>query len=396
LARISLASKFIGSDTDKFAKIVVDALESVKVPGPAGKAKYPVAQINVLRSHGRAISESTLITNGYAIPLGRAGQGMPTMVKNAKIALLDFDLRKFRMQLGVEIKVEDPKELERIRQKEMDITRDRIRSLTAAGANVVLTTKGIDDLSIKYLVEAGCIGCRRVDKKCIRRIAKATGGQVMLTLGQLDGTENVDPAALGTAEECYEQAVGDNDHVFIKGCTASRATTILLRGATEFQLEEMERSVHDALCATSKAMEFNSVCPGGAAVETALNLHLENLARTQIPGREQLVVAEFAEALLVIPKTLANNAAQDAIDMTSRLRVHHAKSQDPKATPEEKEKKWMGLDLKEGTVRCSLKAGVLEPAIGKLKSLKFATEAAISILRIDDLIKLEAPPEQGR
>jgi len=219
------------------------------------------------------------------------------------------------------------------------------------------------------------------------------GGQVLLTLGQLDGTETVDPATLGTAEECYEQSVGDNDHVFIKGCTASRATTILLRGATEFQLEEMERSVHDALCATSKAMEFNSVCPGGAAVEVALNVHLDDFA-SSISTREQLVIREFAEALLVIPKTLLKNAAQDAIDLTSSLVVHHAKAQAKDSTEAEKEYKWFGLDLKEGKVRHAVKDGVLEPAIGKLKSLKFATEAAISILRIDDLIKLEAPPQQ--
>merc|ERR1712196_362313 len=148
----------------------------------------------------------------------------------------------------------------------------------------------------------------------IRRIAKATGGQVLLTLGQLDGEEKVDPSVLGQAEEVYESPVGDNDHIFITGCKASRATTILLRGSTEYQLEEMERSVHDSLCAVSKALEFN-IC-------------VEDFAKS-LGSREQLAVAEFAEALLVIPKTLANNAALDAVDLTSRLRVHHNASQTP-------------------------------------------------------------------
>lgn len=312
---------------------------------------------------------------------------------NAKIALLDFDLKKFKMQLGVEIKVDDPKELEKIRQKEMDVTRDRIACLTKAGANVVLTSRGMDDLSMKYLVEAGCIGCRRVDKKDLRRIAKATGAQVLLTLGQLDGEERVDPSCLGEAEECYEQAVGDNDHVFLKGCKASRATTILLRGATEFLLDESERSVHDALCALSKSLEFNAVVPGGGAVETALSIHLEDYAR-KLDTREQLAIAEYAEALLVIPKTLAINAALDAIDLTSRLRVHHNAAANAQS-PKEAEYKFFGMDLKANKVRNCVADGVLEPTIGKVKAFKFATEAAIQILRIDDLIKLEEPEDKA-
>lgn len=234
-----------------------------------------------------------------------------------------------------------------------------------------------------------------MDRADLRRIAKATGAQVLLTLSQLDGGESVDPAHLGTADEVYEQAVGDNDHVFIKGCKASRATTILLRGATEFLLDESERSMHDSLCAVSKALEFNSVVPGAAAVETALSIHLEDFARKQ-DSREQLAIAEFAEALLVIPKTLANNAALDAVELTSRLRVHHNAAANPQS-PKEAEYKYFGMDLKNNKVRNCLTDGVLEPTIGKLKALKFATEAAIQILRIDDLIKLDpkedvAPP----
>merc|ERR1712196_465742 len=179
------------------------------------------------------------------------------------------------------------------------------------------------------------------------------------------------------------------------GCKNSRASSIILRGANEFMLDEMERALHDALCALSKTMESNSVVPGGGAVETALSIYLEDFART-LGSREQLAVAEFAEALLTIPKTLANNAALDAVDLTSRLRVHHNASQTPQASDKEKEHKWYGLDLTKGKVRNSLTAGCLEPAVGKLKALKFATEAAISILRIDDLIKLQPPPEEQR
>lgn len=394
LAKTSLSSKFIGAEMNLFAQMVVDALESIKVKGPEGKAKYPVAQVNILKSHGRAAGESTLIHNGYAVALGRAGQGMPVRVTNAKIACLDFDLKKYKMSMGVSIEIEDPAELEKIRQKEMEITRERVQCLTRAGTNVVFTSKGIDDMCIKYLVDAGAIGVRRVDRKDLRRIAKATGGRVLLTLGQLDGEEKVDPSCLGAADEVYESAVGDNDHIFIKGCKATRATTILLRGSTEFQLDEMERSMHDSLCATSKALEFNSCVAGGGAVETALSIYLEDFARS-LGSREQLAVFEFSEALLVIPKTLAMNAALDAADLVPRLRVHHNQAQ-TSSDAAHQEYKYFGLDLINGKVRNSLTAGVLEPLVGKLKALKFATEAAITILRIDDLIKLEPEPEQQR
>jgi len=296
--------------------------------------------------------------------------------------------------MGVEIQIEDPKELEKIRQKEMEITRERVQCLTRAGANVVFTSKGIDDMCIKYLVDAGALGVRRVDRKDLRRIAKATGGRVLLTLGTLEGDEKIESSVLGQAEEVYEYGVGDNDHIFIKGCKTSKASTILLRGSTEFQLDEMERSMHDSLCATSKALEFNSCVPGGGAVETALSIYLEDFARS-LGSREQLAVAEFSEALLVIPKTLAMNAAHDAADLVPRLRVHHNTAQ-TSSDEAHKEYKWFGLDLINGKVRNSVTAGVLEPLIGKLKALKFATECAITILRIDDLIKLDPEPEQQR
>merc|ERR1719382_271444 len=322
----------------------------------------------------------------------RGSQEMPTRVSPAKIALLDFDLKKHRMSMNVNIVIDDPEELERVRQKEMDITKEKIKKIIDAGTTAIFTTKGIDDFALKYLVEAGIMGVRRVDKKDIRRIAKCTGAQVMLTLATMEGDEAFEASYLGSAEEVCDQRVGDNDFIFIKGCKASKAATILLRGANEFMLEESSRSVHDALCAVSRTLESNSVVPGGGAVETALSLHLEDYART-FDSYEQWAIAEFAEALLTIPKTLAINAAMDAIDLLSTLRVrHHAaqKSQDEK----KKDYRWYGLDLTNGGVRNSVAAGVLEPMVSKLKSLKFATEAAITILRIDDLVKVAPEPEQ--
>merc|ERR1740133_471356 len=201
-------------------------------------------------------------------------------------------------------------------------------------------------MAMKYLIEAGILAVRRVDKKDIRRIAKCTGAQLILTMATIDGDEAFDQAYLGKADEVCEQRVGDNDFVFIKGCSQSKAATILLRGANEFMLEEADRSVHDALCAVSRTLESNAVVPGGGAVETALSLHLEDHART-FEGYEQWAIAEFAEALLTIPKQLSVNAALDSIDLLATLRVRHAAAQ-TSADEKKKEYKWFGLDLSNG------------------------------------------------
>jgi len=281
--------------------------------------------------------------------------------------------------------------LEKIRQEEMNITKKKIQKIVDAGANALFTTKGIDDMAMKYLIEAGILAVRRVDKKDMRRIAKCTGGQIILTMATIEGDEAFETKSLGTAAEVVEQRVGDNEFIFIKGCSQSKAATILLRGANLFMLEEADRSVHDALCAVSRTLESNSVVPGGGAVEVALALHLESFA-TNYDSYEQMAIWEFAEALQTIPKTLSSNAALDGIDLLAKLRVHHNASQTSK---EEKKMayKWYGLDLMNNGVRNSIEAGVVEPMVSKLKSLKFATEAAITILRIDDLVKIA--PEQG-
>jgi T-complex protein 1 subunit alpha len=392
VAKTSLNSKFVGgAEGTLFPKIVVDAIKSVKMIGQDGKTKYPVGQVNILKAHGQSSSDSVVHPNGYAIRSFRVSQEMPTSVMNAKIALIDFDLKKHKMGMNVNIVVDDPEELEKIRQQEMNITKEKIGKIVGAGCNALFTTKGIDDMAMKYLVEAGILAVRRVDKKDIRRIAKCTGGQVLLTLATIEGDEAFDEAYLGKAEEVCEQRVGDNDFVFIKGCSTSKACTILLRGANEFMLEEADRSVHDALCAVSRTLESNAVVPGGGAVEVALSLHLEDFART-FDSYEQFAISEFAEALLTIPKTLASNAALDAIDLLAAMRAKHHASQTSQDAAK-KELKWTGLDLMNNNTRNSVEAGVVEPMVSKLKSLKFATEAAITIIRIDDLVKIAPEPE---
>merc|ERR1719359_1235263 len=203
-----------------------------------GKPIYPVKSVGIIKQHGRSFKDSQLL-NGYVMFGGRAGQGMPRTVKNCKIALLDIDLRKSKMAMGVQVVVTDPKKLEDIRQKEADITRDRIQLLLNAGANVILTTKGIDDMAIKYFVEAGALAVRRCKKEDLRRIAKLTGATLMITLADMEGNETYDPSMLGHAEEVIEERICDDDHLVIKGGKTQRSCCVLLRGANMHMLDEV-------------------------------------------------------------------------------------------------------------------------------------------------------------
>ncbi|KAL1507716.1 hypothetical protein AB1Y20_007335 [Prymnesium parvum] len=392
IARTTLSSKIFGRESDFFANLACDAIHMVKEVNPdTGKATYPVKSVGIMKQHGRSFKDSMLI-HGYVLYGGRAGQGMPRVVQNAKIALLDIDLRKSKMAMGVQVVVSDPTQLEAIRQRESDITKERINLLLNAGANVILTTKGIDDMAIKYFVEAGALAVRRVKKEELRRIAKLTGGSIMITFADMEGTESFDPVNLGTAEEVREERLADDDHIIIKGGKTSRAVSVLLRGANMHMLEEIERSLHDALCAVKRALESASVVPGGGCVEAGLSIYLENFA-TSLGSREQLAIAEFAQALLVIPKQLAVNAALDATDMVARLRASHHSAQ---TDPSKSELHYFGMDCITGKVQNNLTAGIIEPALSKVKMIQFATEAAITVLRIDDMIKLNPPEdEQG-
>lgn len=215
-AKTSMSSKLLNAESDFFSDLVVRAMKAVKTTTQTGTVKYPVKAVHILKTHGGS-AKMSLLVDGYAIEATRSAQGMPTSIKNAKIACVDFNLNKYRMSFGIQVLVHDPEALDKIRTAEMDVCKKRCQMIMDSGATVVLCSRGIDDFALKYFVERGVIAIRRVAKNDLKRIANNTGAKVVVSLADIEGEESFDVSNLGTCDSVYEKRVGDWEYMFFEG-----------------------------------------------------------------------------------------------------------------------------------------------------------------------------------
>jgi thermosome len=371
----SMASKIVAEYKEYLADIAVKAM--LQVAEKEGNTyKADVEDIKVEKKTGESLKDTSLI-NGIVLDKEIAHSGMPKRVEKAKIALLDTSLEIEKTEFDAKINIETPDQIEAFLNQEEAMLKDMVEKIVAAGANVVICQKGIDDMVQHFLARKGIVAIRRAKKSDMEKLAKATGGKIVTKL------DSITSADLGFAAVVEERRIGDDKMTFIEGCKHPRAVTLLIRGGTNRITAEAERSVHDALCVIRDILEEPKVVAGGSAPELEMSRTLKMYAET-LPGREQLAVKIFAEALESVAITLTENAGLDPIDILSELRSRH-----------EKGETWAGIEVLEGKVQDMSKKGVFEPIAVKKQIIKSATEAASLILKIDDVIaagKMKAPP----
>jgi len=366
VAKTAITGKHAEVAVDHLAELVVRAAKKVaeKVDG-----RYKVDEDNIKleKRYGGSVKDTQLV-EGIVIDKEVVHPGMPKRVKNAKIAVLKASLEVKETETDAEIRITDPEQLQKFIEQEEKMLKDMVDKIARAGANVVFCQKGIDDLAQYYLAKAGILAVRRVKQSDIEKLAKATGAKILTDL------RDISPSDLGEAELVEERKVGDEKMVFVEGCKNPRAVTILVRGGSEHVVDEVERSLTDAIKVTKAALESGKVVAGGGAPEMELSLRLKQWAPS-VGGREQLAIEAFAEALEIIPKSLAENAGLDPIDIIVELRKLH-----------EAGKVTYGVDVFKGKAADMLESGVIEPVKVKRQAIAGATEVAIMILRIDDVI----------
>jgi thermosome len=371
----AMASKLVAEYKEYLADIAVKAM--LAVAEKTGKTyKVDVDDVKVEKKTGESLGDTSLI-NGIVLDKEVTHSGMPKRIEKAKIALLDSSLEIEKTEFDAKINIESPDQIEAFLKQEEAMLKDMTEKIIKAGANVVICQKGIDDMAQHFLARKGILAVRRAKKSDMEKLAKATGGKIVTKL------DAITPADLGYAALVEERKIGKDKMTFIEGCKHPLAVTILIRGGTDRMNAEAERSLHDALCVIKDLIEEPKIVAGGSAPELEMSRVLKAYAGT-LPGREQLAVKIFAEALESIAITLTENAGLDPIDILSELRARH-----------ENGETWAGIEVREGKIQDMTKAGVFEPLIVKKQIIKSATEAASMILKIDDIIaagKMRAPP----
>ncbi|AEA47241.1 thermosome subunit beta [Archaeoglobus veneficus] len=378
IAATAMTGKGAEVALDKLADIVVRAVKTV-TEEVNGKLRFDPDYVKLERRQGGGIEDTELV-EGIVLDKEVVHPAMPKRVKNAKILLVDSALEVKETETDAKIRITDPEMLQKFIEQEEKMIKDMVNKIVEAGANVVFCQKGIDDLAQYYLAKAGVLAVRRVKKSDIEKLAKATGAKVLTDLRDISSSD------LGEAALVEERKVGEDKMVFVTGCKNPKAVTILIRGGTEHVVEEIARGIEDAVRVVGVALEDGKVVAGAGAPEIEISLKLKQWAPT-LGGREQLAAEAFAAALEIIPKTLAENAGIDPIDVLVELKAAH-----------ERGEKYTGVDVETGKVVDMKERGVLEPLRVKSQAIESATEVAVMILRIDDVIAakgLEKTKETG-
>jgi thermosome len=363
IAETALTGKNAEVNKERLCDILVKGITFVTDPD----GKVDIAHINVEKKVGGSVDDTNLI-EGMVIDKERAHPSMPKLVKNAKILLLNAALEFKKTEVNAKINISTPGQAQAFLDEEEHMVHTMVNKVVKSGATVVFCQKGIDDVAQHYLAKAGILAVRRLKKSDIENLARATGANIVNSI------DAITPRDLGAAGLVEERKVSGDEMIYISKCKDPKAVSIIVRGGTEHVVDELERAIHDALMVVSVVVEGKKIVAGGGAPETELSLQLRRYA-SQEGGRVQLAIEAFAAALEVIPKSLAENAGLDAIDMLVAIRAAH-----------EAGKKNFGLDVYQGKPVDMLKAGVVEPLRVKTQAISSAAEAAVMILRIDDII----------
>ncbi len=369
IALIAMASKNIGSENTKkyLSKLVIQAIKQVAIQ-EGNKITIDHDFVKLEKKEGGSI-EDTQFINGILVDKEIAHPGMPKMIKNAKIALLDVALEIEKTETDARIEITSPDQMQAFLAQEEKMLKEMVDKITKSGAQVVFIQKGIDDVAQHYLSKAGITAVRRVKKSTMESLAKATGARLVTSLDDLS------PSDLGFAGMVEEKKVAGEQMVFVEKCKDPKSVTIFARGSTPQVVNEVERSLTDVIGALSSAIEVGKYVIGGGSIEVDIANGLRAYS-SDVGGKEQLAIGAFADAIEVVPKTLAESAGMDSIDTLVQLRNKH----------KNKQGRVYGVDIYHDTISDMEKAGVIEPLKVKQQAISSASEAAEIILRIDDMI----------
>ena len=377
IAMTALSSKLAATERALLAELAVKAVKRI-MEEVNGEIKVDIDAVQIIKKQGGAVSDTELI-DGIVVDKEKVHPGMPTVIKGAKIALINHPLEVKKTEFDANVRIEDPEMLHAFIESERSLVREKVEKIKAVGANVVFCQKGIDDLAQDLLARAGIYAVRRVKKSDMEKLARATGARIVSNLNDLA------PEDLGEAEVVEERKIGEDKMTFVMGCRNPKSVTIFIRGGSEHVVDEIERSVKDALHVVADAVKGGCYTLGGGATATELSLRLMQWAPS-VGGREQLAIEAFARALEIVPLTLAENAGLDPIEILLKLKEEHMKGNVSH-----------GIDVVNGRIEDMEKLGVLEPYLVAKQVIDSATDAAIMILRIDDVIaaKPSKPEEKG-